>query len=63
MKKSIGFIWNVMDRDWYQAAAEPQAWQCEVQMEMSVPNGGFRSSKVLLRIARSGEGRVASRLR
>lgn len=46
-----------------QPATEPQAWQCEVQMEMTVPNGGFRSSTVLLRIARSGEGWAASRLR
>ena len=46
-----------------QPAPEPQAWQCEVQMEMTVPNGGFRSSTVLLRIARNGEGWVASRLR
>lgn len=44
-------------------AAEPQAWQCEVQMEMTVPNGGFRSSTVLLRIARNGDGWAASRLR
>lgn len=46
-----------------QPVAEPQAWQCEVQMEMTVPNGGFRSSTVLLRIARNGDGWVASRLR
>jgi hypothetical protein len=46
-----------------QPDTEPQAWQCEVQMEMTVPNGGFRSSTVLLRIARNGEGWVASRLR
>ena len=46
-----------------QPATEPQAWQCEVQMEMSVPNGGFRSSTVLLRIAKNGDGWVASRLR
>jgi hypothetical protein len=46
-----------------QPAAEPQAWQCEVQMEMTVPNGGFRSSTVLLRIARDGDSWVASRLR
>lgn len=44
-------------------AAEPEAWQCEVQMEMSVPNGGFRSSTVLLRIAKNGDGWAASRLR
>lgn len=46
-----------------QPVAEPQAWQCEVQMELTVPNGGFRSSTVLLRIARNGDGWVASRLR
>jgi hypothetical protein len=46
-----------------QPAAGPQAWQCEVQMEMTVPNGGFRSSTVLLRIARNGDGWAASRLR
>jgi hypothetical protein len=46
-----------------QPAPEPQAWQCEVQMEMSVPNGGFRSSTVLLRIARNGDGWAASRVR
>ena len=46
-----------------QPADEPQAWQCEVQMDMTVPNGGFRSSTVLLRIARSGDGWTASRLR
>ena len=44
-------------------AEEPQAWQCEVQMEMTVPNGGFRSSTVLLRIARVADGWIASRLR
>lgn len=46
-----------------QPANEPQAWQCEVQMDMTVPNGGFRSSTVLLRIARNGDGWAASRLR
>lgn len=46
-----------------QPATEPQAWQCEVQMDMTVPNGGFRSSTVLLRIARNGDGWAASRLR
>jgi hypothetical protein len=46
-----------------QPAAEAQVWHCEVQMEMTVPNGGFRSSAVLLRIARDGDGWVASRLR
>lgn len=46
-----------------QPAAEPQAWRCEVQMDMTVPNGGFRSSTVLLRIARNGDGWTASRLR
>lgn len=46
-----------------QPATEAQAWECTVQMEMTVPNGGFRSSTVLLRIARKGDGWAASRLR
>lgn len=43
--------------------AEPGAWHCEVQMEMTVPNGGLRSSTVLLRLARGENGWTASRLR
>lgn len=46
-----------------QASPEPGAWHCEVQMEMTVPNGGLRSSTVLLRLARGQDGWTASRLR
>jgi hypothetical protein len=42
-------------------ASEDDAWQCEVEMDMTVPNGGFRSSTVMLRLVRSATGWEASR--
>jgi hypothetical protein len=44
-------------------AGGDDAWQCEVEMEMTVPNGGFRSSTVMLRLVRSAAGWEASRAR
>ena len=37
------------------------AWQCEVEMDLIVPNGGFRSRTVMLRIVRGAAGWEASR--
>jgi hypothetical protein len=42
-------------------AGGEDAWQCEVEMDMTVPQGGFRSSKVMLRLVRSATGWEASR--
>jgi len=37
------------------------AWQCEVEMDLTVPQGGFRSSTVMLRLVRGAAGWEASR--
>ena len=37
------------------------AWQCEVEMDLTVPQGGFRSSTVMLRLVRNATGWEASR--
>ena len=42
-------------------AGGDDVWQCEVEMDMTVPNGGFRSSTVMLRLVRSAAGWEASR--
>jgi hypothetical protein len=42
-------------------ASGDDAWQCEVEMDMTVPNGGFRSRTVMLRLVRSAAGWEASR--
>lgn len=42
-------------------AGGDDAWQCEVEMDMTVPQGGFRSSTVMLRLVRSATGWEASR--
>lgn len=42
-------------------AGGEDAWQCEVEMDMTVPQGGFRSSTVMLRLVRSATGWEASR--
>ena len=44
-------------------AGGDDAWQCEVEMDMTVPNGGFRSRTVMLRLIRSAAGWEASRAR
>ena len=46
-----------------QPASEPDAWQCEVEMDMTVPNGGFRTRTVQLRLVRTAAGWQASRPR
>jgi hypothetical protein len=42
-------------------ASGDDAWQCEVEMDMTVPNGGFRSRTMMLRLVRSAAGWEASR--
>jgi hypothetical protein len=42
-------------------AGAKDAWQCEVEMDMTVPNGRLRSSTVMLRIVRGASGWEASR--
>ena len=43
------------------SAGGDDAWQCEVEMYMTVPNGGFRSRTVMLRLVRNAAGWEASR--
>ena len=42
-------------------AGGEDAWLCEVEMDMTVPQGGFRSSTVTLRLVRSAAGWEARR--
>ena len=46
-----------------QPAGEPGAWQCEVEMDMTVPNGGFRTRSMVLRLVQTAGGWQASRPR
>jgi len=54
---------NAVRKKACQPAGEADAWQCEVEMDMTVPNGGFRSRTVMLRLGRTADGWQASRSR
>jgi hypothetical protein len=38
-----------------------EAWRCDVEMDMHVPNGGFRSRELTLRLVHDAKGWQASR--
>lgn len=44
---------NAVRRKACKPAGPDDAWRCEVEMDMTVPNGRFRSSTMLLRLVRS----------